>query len=301
MDRSRLAVSTWSLHDQLGPRHLTTRDDAGVKRPHELPHPSVISLLDFVRQVRQEADVDQVELCAFHVPSRERSYIDQLQRALAEERLTVLSMPIDAGNISVADPAWREDDLREIEGWIDLAADLGARYVRANASSYVAQEPLAPLDVTIDSYRRLCDYAGQRGLTMTIENHGGLTADPEAIVAIVEAVGPDRLKVCLDTANFAPVAGHQSSRTPPAGIDPEPLYAGLARIAPYAGIVHAKTVWFDPAGQHLVYDAARTLRIVRDAGFDGPVSIEYGGGVDAWPRVRRTREIVEEVFAPTSA
>jgi hypothetical protein len=297
MDRSRLAVSTWSLHDHLGPRLLTRRDASGVKRPHELPHPRTMSLLDFVSQVRPRLDVDQVEICAFHVPSREPAYLDQLKGVLREQRLTVLSMPIDAGNVSVANPAWREDDLREIEGWIDLAADLGARYVRANASSYVAQELLAPLDVTIASYQRLCEYAGERGLVMTIENHGGLTADPEAIVRIVEGVGPDRLKVCLDTANFAPIAGHQSQRTPPEGIDPEPLYAGLARIAPFAGIVHAKTVWFDAAGRHLVYDAARTLRIARDAGFTGPVSLEYGGGVDAWTNTLRTKKIVEGVFA----
>jgi sugar phosphate isomerase/epimerase len=297
MDRSRLAVSTWSLHEQLGPRRLTRRDAGGVKRPHEIPHPQSMSLLDFLAQVRPRLDLDQVELCAFHVPSREPSYVDQLKSTLREHRLSVLSMPIDAGNISVADPAWREDDLQEIEGWLDFAADLGATYVRANASSYVAQEPLAPLDVTIASYRRLSDRATDRGMTMTIENHGGLTADPEAIVRIVEGVGPDRLKVCLDTANFAPVAGHQLSPTPPRGVDPEPLYAGLARIAPYTGLVHAKTVWFDPAGNHLVYDAHRTLRIVRDAGFDGPVSIEYGGGVDEWNSALRTRRIVEEVFA----
>ena len=297
MDRARLAVSTWSLHEQLGPRRLTRRDADGVKRPYEIPHPQRISLLDFLAQVRPRLDLDQVELCAFHLPSREPAYLEQLEATLREHRLSVLSMPIDAGNISVADPAWRADDLAEIEGWIDLAADLGARYVRANASSYVAQEPLAPLDVTIGSYRRLADRANGHGMTMTIENHGGLTADPDTIVRIVEGVGPDRLKVCLDTANFAPVMGHQMSPTPPSGVDPEPLYEGLARIAPYAGIVHAKTVWFDRDGNHLVYDPQRTLRIVRDAGFDGPLSIEYGGGVDEWNGALRTRRIVEEVFA----
>ncbi|HEV8639115.1 MAG TPA: sugar phosphate isomerase/epimerase family protein [Chloroflexota bacterium] len=297
MDRSRLAVSTWSLHEQLGPRRLTRRDADGVKRPHEIPHPQTMSLLDFLAQVRPRLDLDRVEICAFHVPGREPAYVDRLKGTLREHRLAVLSMPIDAGNISVADPAWREDDLREVEGWIDFAADLGASYVRANASSYVAQEPLAPLDVTIASYRRLCDRARARGMTMTIENHGGLTADPETIVRIVEGVGPDRLKVCLDTANFAPVMGHQLSTVPPTGVDPEPLYAGLAGIAPYTGLVHAKTVWFDQAGNHLVYDAHRALRIVRDAGFDGPISIEYGGGVDEWNGALRTRRIVEEVFA----
>lgn len=178
---------------------------------------------------------------------------------------------------------------------MDFAADLGAKYVRANASSYVAQEELAPLHTTIGSYRRLSDYARARGLTMLIENHGGITADPEVIVRIVEGVGPDRLKVCVDTGGFAPIAGQQRLRTPP-DVDPTPLYDALARIAPFAGLIHAKTVWFSPSGEHLGYDAHRTLRIVRDAGFAGLVSLEYGGGVDAWTNIVHTKRIVEDVF-----
>jgi hypothetical protein len=298
LDRSRLALSTWSLHEQLGPRRLTKRDDKGVKQPHQIPHPQTMTLLEFLAQVRPKVDVDQVELCAFHVPSREPGYVAELKDALKRNELSVISMPIDAGNISVENPGWREDDLAEIEEWMDFAADLGAKYVRSNASSYVARdEPLAPLDVTIDSYRRLADRAAARGMQMTIENHGGLTTDPEVIVRIVEAVGPAKLKVCLDTGGFPPVAGRQGSPEPPTDLDPEPLYKDLARIAPYTGIVHAKTVWFDAAGRHLAFDAHHTLRIARDAGFAGPVSIEYGGGVDEWTNALRTKRIIEEVFA----
>jgi sugar phosphate isomerase/epimerase len=293
-----IALSTWSLHEQLGPRRLTKRDANGVKQPHEIPHPQTMSLLEFLAQVRPRVGVDQVEICAFHVPSREPGYVAQLKDALKKNALSVISMPIDAGNISVADPGWLADDLAEIEEWMDFAADLGARYVRSNASSYVARdEPLAPLDVTIASYKRLADRAAARGMQMTIENHGGITTDPEVIVRIVEAVGPDRLKVCLDTGGFPPVAGRQGNPVPPTDMDPEPLYKDLRRIAPYTGIVHAKTVWFDEAGNHLAFDAHETLRIVKETGFDGPVSIEYGGGVDEWTNAARTKRIVEEVFS----
>jgi hypothetical protein len=293
-----IALSTWSLHEQLGPRRLTKRDANGIKQPHEIPHPQTMSLLDFIAQARPKVGVDQIELCAFHVPSREPAYIAQLKGALRENRLGVISMPIDAGNISVADEGWREGDLAEIEEWMELAADLGAKYVRSNASSYVARdEALAPLDVTIASYSRLADYASKRGMQMTIENHGGLTTDPEVIVKIVEAVGPKRIKVCLDTGGFPPVAGRQGNPIPPTDLDPEPLYKDLARIAPYTGIIHAKTVWFDAQGKHLAFDAHKTLRIVKDTGFDGPVSIEYGGGVDEWTNAQRTKRIIEEVFA----
>ena len=297
MSDDRFCVSTWSMHEQLGPRRLTKRGQDGVKGPHEIPHPEMMSLIEWLDQVRPRLGLDAVEICAFHVPSRDADYTRQLEDALKRNDLRVVSMPIDAGNISIADEAYREDDLREVEGWMDFAARLGASYVRANASSYVARdEPLGPLEVTIASYDRLCAYASARGMQMTIENHGGITADPEVIVKIVEGVGPDRLKVCLDTGGFAPIAGRQGEPTPPEGVDPTPLYEALARIAPYTGIVHAKAVWFDDAGRHRGYDFARTLRIVEDTGFDGPVSVEYGGGVDEWTNAARTLRVVEEVF-----
>jgi hypothetical protein len=37
---------------------------------------------------------------------------------------------------------------------------------------------------------------------------------------------------------------------------------------------------------------------VRDAGFAGPISLEYEGNEgDAWENTRRTRALVEEAFA----
>jgi hypothetical protein len=61
--------------------------------------------------------------------------------------------------------------------------------------------------------------------------------------------------------------------------------------------VHAKTTHFDDAGRHLGWDPAAALQIVRDAGYAGPVSIEYGGGRDEWTNAQRTRDLVERVFA----
>ncbi len=296
MDRNRLAVSSWSLHESLGPRMLLKRDANGIKQPHFLPHPKTMTLTDFFDRVRAEVDVDNVELCAFHVDHRVPTSSAEIKRALARNGLKVISMPIDAGNISVANPAWLEDDLREIEGWMDFAADLGARYVRANASSYVARdEALAPLDVTISSYRRLCDYAEARGMVMTIENHGGITTDPDVMLQIIHGVGGNRLKVCYDTANFPPVAGVQMNPNPPE-VDTAPLYEGLSKIAPYVGIIHAKAIALDENLRHRPYDLEKTLRFTIDAGFTGPVSIEYGAGVDEWENCRRTKRLLERVF-----
>ncbi len=291
-----LAVSTFGLHANLGPIRLSRRDDAGNRVPFVWEQPQTLSLLEFPRQVRERLDIRQVEICQFHIPSLERSYLDQLKQALSDAGVTVANIPIDVGNISAAREDFRESDLQEIERWIDVAAYLGSPMVRVNASAPMSQEALGPIEVTIASYRRLAAYAATQGVTMLIENHGGITADPETIVQIVRSVGPDVLKTCVDVGNFEPVMSAQMRGLAPGSYDPSPLYTGLAMIAPYAGMLHAKTMSFDEHGQHVGWDVVKALRIVLDAGYHGVVSLEYGGGQDEWNNTLRTKQLVKEAI-----
>ena len=169
--------------------------------------------------------------------------------------------------------------------------------MNANGAPPFAHEPIAPLEATIASLRRLLDYGAARGVAVLIENHGGITADPQVVVQLVEAVGPERLKVCVDTGNFEPALSHQRHDADLTGLDWTPLYEGIRTIMPYAGMVHAKSARFEPDGRHAGWDLAHALRIARDAGFAGEVSIEYGGGIDEWENTLRTKRTIEAVFA----
>ena len=117
-----------------------------------------------------------------------------------------------------------------------------------------------------------------------------------------EAVGPTQLKTLVDIGNFEPLLSMQMAvmqgQEPPTTLDTTPLYGAIAQIAPYAGLVHAKTHGFDQQGRPLHMDVVRALRVVRDSGFAGPISLEYEGSEgDAWENTRRTRALVEEAFA----
>jgi sugar phosphate isomerase/epimerase len=260
-----------------------------------------MTLLEFPRVVRERLELNAVEICQFHLPEHGPEYIAALKQALHDADVQLLNMPIDVGNISAANPAHRAEDLADIEGWMQVAAELGAQMVRVNASMPLAPEPPAPLEVTIDAYRRLARVARELGLDLLVENHGGITTDPEAVLALVERVGQDDLKVLLDIGNFEPLLslqralmqGHEAP-----SVDVTPVYGAIARLAPYAHLVHAKTHGFDAAGRPLWLDVARALRVVHDAGYAGPISLEYeGSDGDPWENTRRTLALVEEVFA----
>lgn len=299
--QNQLCVSSYSLHRCLGPIRGMFRGPDGQKQPFVWDQPQTMSLLEFPQQVREQLGLDAIEICQFHLPERTPEYIDQLKQAMAEAGVRLINMPIDVGNISDANETYREEDLAEIESWMRVAAELGSRMVRVNASAPLSGAELAPLEVTIASFRRLAATAESLGLQLLLENHGGITLDPEVIVAIAEAVGPDHLKILVDIGNFEPLISRQMAimqgQQPPE-VDPEPLYASIARIAPYAGLTHAKTHEFDEQGRPLHLDVVRALRVVRDAGFTGPISIEYEGDTgDPWESTRRTKALVEQAFA----
>jgi hypothetical protein len=298
--QNQLCVSSYSLRQHLGPINVMMRGADGQKTPFVWEQPQTMSLLEFPLQVREKLGIDAVEICQFHIPERTPEYLGKLKRALGDAGVRLINIPIDVGNISDANAAYREEDLAEIEAWMRFAADLGAAMVRVNASAPMAGEQLAPIDVTIESYRRLARVAASLGLQLLIENHGGITTDPAVIVAIVEAVGPAQLKTLVDIGNFEPLLSVQMAlmqgRQPPE-VDPAPLYGAIAQIAPYAGLVHAKTHGFDAHGQPLYLDVVRALRVVRDAGYAGTISIEYEGEHgDAWENTRRTIALAQQAF-----
>jgi sugar phosphate isomerase/epimerase len=298
--QNQLCVSSYSLRQHLGPIRGMFRGADGQKAPFVWEQPQTMSLLEFPLQAREKLGLDAVEICQFHLPERTPEYLGQLKRALDDAGVRLINMPIDVGNISDLNAAYRDEDLAEIEEWMRAAAELGSSMVRVNASAPLAAGQLAPIEVTIESYQRLARVAASLGLQLLIENHGGITADPAVIVAIVEAVGSAQLKTLVDIGNFEPLLSMQMAimqgHEPPE-VDATPVYGALAQIAPYAGLVHAKTYDFDRYGQPRHLDVVRALRVVRDAGYAGPISIEYEGNTgDAWENTRRTKVLVEQAF-----
>jgi len=249
----QIAVSSWSLHREF----LKSMD-----------------LLKFLEVCRQRFGINAVELCQMHFSSLEPSFLNKIKKKIVEYNLEVVNIPVDSGDISQVDEKNRKKDIEALKRWLDVGKELGSPSIRVNTGE--SKGPFA-LDRIILSYQELVDYAEKIGMKVLIENHGGVSNQPEAILRIIQEVNSPNLRICPDFGNFPP----------------EERYDSLQKLAPYAFLVHAKTYEFDSRGEEKTIDMSRCLDILRKAGYGGYLSIEFEGPGDQFQGVMKTKALLE--------
>jgi sugar phosphate isomerase/epimerase len=145
--------------------------------------------------------------------------------------------------------------------WIDIAGVLGCHAIRVNARGDES-DPAAMRDRCAEGLGALLDYAKGTGVDVMIENHGGLSSDPEWLCSLMDLVGSPQLGTLPDFGNFPP----ETDR-----------YDGVQKLMPHAKAVSAKCYDFGADGNETKIDFARMIGIVKDAGYRGFVGIEYEG------------------------
>ena len=155
----------------------------------------------------------------------------------------------------------REEQLRMTREWIDHSATMGAPVIRIFAGNVPKGESeRVALERCVAGINESLEYAAQKGVFLALENHGGITATPDQMLRIVEAVDASPwFGVNFDSGNF---------KTD----DP---YRDLARIAPYTVNAQIKVMMAPNGGQKEPADLGRIIGILRDAGYRGYVVLEY--------------------------
>ena len=285
----------------LGPIRLERRDENGCLSHVSYDLPRRHSLEQFATLARDRIGVNAIELCQIQFDSDTPERIAQLRGALDEESVRVLTVPIDSGNLGSGDAVWLADDEVRITAWFDIARQLGASFVRVNAGAPGSVLSDGARPALVESLKRLSGAAAARGVKLLVENHGGTSSDPDFLLTLLDEVGRDRLGLLLDLGNFEPLVTLSQRRFADPdidenGLDFEPLYDRIAKLAPVATLVHAKSV--DPTrdGRPLP-DLPRALSIVADAGYAGNISIECEGRLgDPWERSAAVAAQVRAVF-----
>lgn len=250
----RLGLSTWSLHRSL---------ESGQ-----------IRLLDVPAELQAHAFTD-LQICHFHLPSREPGVLDEMRSCIEEAEVTLDALLLDFGDISHPDHAVR--DAAELEAWLPAAAQLGAKFVRISAGSQPPTE--ASLNRSAKHLLRLADAGEKLGVRVVTENWHALLPGSAEVLRLIELT-QGRLPLCLDFGNWSGPA----------------KYGELSKIAPHAVTVHAKCAFTAQA----VPDAAdfrRCLEVLRDAGYRGTIALIYDSPPpDEWRAIDVERALVREIF-----
>lgn len=146
--------------------------------------------LDFPRLAREDFDLNGVEFVntLFEVPTE--GYLKQLKRNAANHGVTMVLIMIDDEGDGCSPT---REGRREFEffhrKWVDIAHYLGCHAIRTNCRGPQAVDEREGLRWAADSYRPLLDYARPAGINILIENHGGLSNNPDWMVRLMKEVG----------------------------------------------------------------------------------------------------------------
>lgn len=250
----QIAVSSWSLHREISQKKM--------------------DLLKFLDVCKQKFDISAVEPCQMHFSSLELSFLSKMKRKIVERNLELVNIPVDVGDISQVNEKNRKKDIEALKRWLDIGKELGSPSIRVNTGK---RRDRFALERIILSYQELVDYAENIGMKVLIENHGGVSNQPEAILRIIEEVNSPNLRTCPDFGEFSP----------------KERYEGLQKLVPYAFLAHAKTYEFDSRGEEKTIDISRCLDILHKAGYKGYLSIEFEGRGDQFQGVMKTKALLE--------
>ena len=270
----RISLAQWSLHRTIRSGKLDN--------------------LDFARVTKQEFGIDAVEYVNqfFKDKAKDETYLAEMKKRAAGEGVQSLLIMIDGeGRLGDPDKEKRAEAVANHHKWVEAAKFLGCHAIRVNAASagtYQEQVKLAA-----DGLRSLTEFGAGHGISVIVENHGGLSSNGAWLAEVMKTVDHKGCGTLPDFGNF--------------GIDRNKgdwydRYTGVKELMPYAKAVSAKTYDFDDKRPFVTIDSRweketdflRMMKIVLDSGYSGWVGIEYEGqGLEETVGIRKSKELLE--------
>ncbi|NKB71421.1 MAG: TIM barrel protein [Candidatus Latescibacteria bacterium] len=265
--KPRLSVSTWSLHRTLGAPPFYGVDQPIPTDDHGQGAATLLELPALIAAKK----IKTLEICHFHLPSRDAVYLAELKAAIEAAEVELFTLLVDDGDLS--HPEHGQRDRAWMEGWLEVAQALSSRCVRMIAGK---QEPDADsLERSYQGLRYLSERAEARGLRLMTENWFAITSAPEYVETLLQRL-EGRVGLCLDFGNWE-------------GLD---KYKQLAAIAAHAESCHTKAHFETPVALDEA-DYIRCLELTKAAGFKGPYTLIYDGPHDnEWRGLKQERALV---------
>jgi sugar phosphate isomerase/epimerase len=202
--------------------------------------------------------LDGVELTAYYFPDTTRSTLNEVKKYCFSLGLNISGTAV-GNNFAQSDPDKRKEHVEMVKAWIDHSVILGAPCIRIFAGSMPeGDNEESTFQRVVSCLREVLPYAAERGLVLALENHGGITATPEQVLRLLNAVKTPWLGWNMDCGNFKG--------------DPYPQFE---KVVEQAVNVHAKTHYRNASNELTEVDYRRVISLLKRTNYRGYISIEY--------------------------
>jgi L-ribulose-5-phosphate 3-epimerase len=237
--------------------------------------PGTMTMEDFILKA-VELEIDGVDVTTYWLKSTEPAYLHSL-RHLAFKHAIPFSGAAIRTEMCQSDPAKREAEIAGIKKWVDATELLGASHIRVFGGALPSGATDAQgVEWTAETMKAACDYAAQKGITVGIESHHGITAKASNIIAILQRVNSPYAGCNLDITHFQ-----------------DDLYAQVESLIPYATHAHIRD--HDDSKPPQPLDLDRIWQMFAKGGYQGFMSVEYEGDEEAMTGVPKLLEKVKRL------
>ncbi len=213
--------------------------------------------------------------------------------ARAKEAGIDLSSYTIGANFIQPDADARAKEVARLKSEVDIAGELGVKFMRYDAGYRPIPEATVEnfekdLPVVADCCREVAAYAAKYGITCSVENHGYHFQNCERVHRLVDMVNLPNYRTTLDVGNFLCADG-------------DPVASVKTNIG-IASFIHFKDFFLRTAGNppigegwsrtkaghylratvigHGSVELVPIVKIIKESGYDGYVSIEFEGKED---------------------
>ena len=277
----KISLAEWSFHKALFAKEFDNLDFP-VKAKNDFG----ISGVEFVNQF-------------FKDKAKDEKYLAELKKRCDDNGVTSVLIMIDGeGEMADLDSKKRMQAVENHYKWVDAAKFLGCHSIRVNCFGVGTAEEVAKAGT--DGLRKLSEYAQKDNIGVIVENHGGYSSNGQWLAGVIKGVGLPNCGTLPDFGNFCI---RRDGGQPWEGkcVEEYDRYKGVEEMMPYAKGVSAKAHDFDEQGNCIETDYSKILPIVKSAGYNGWVGIEYEGSkLSEAEGIRATKELLERVGSQIS-
>jgi len=145
--------------------------------------------LDFPRIAREDFGLNGIEFVNTLFESPTETYLKKLKQNASDYNVTmVLIMCDEEGDGASATKAERKQFAINHRKWVDIAHYLGCHAIRTNCRGPQDADPAEAMKWSEESYQMLLHYAADSQVKILIENHGGVSNDPNWMIRFMQKV-----------------------------------------------------------------------------------------------------------------